>query len=810
MTCPGNGIYVLQGEMATLLTAMRRGARWSSHSHQDEEQDILIRSFTDLKDILNQIGDLRELDSSHFLGPFLEVIRSEETTGPVTSLALAAINKFLSYGLVDPTSKSVATTVDNIADAVTHARFVGTDQASDGVVLLKILQVLRTLILSPEGSMLTNESVCEIMLSCFRICFETRLSELLRRAAEHYLKDMVQLLFSRLPQFQEDLRAPSNIKKLKMRAGGLDSSRGKRKLRSSMRKLSKPSLKAEEGVVLDTKEKELATGGEVKFQTQDRDGLRVSSTVDVFEREWMNWEKNHQVEVLHLPSLKVLDELVELTLFLEMMSCYLPTHLALAGPEDHISLRGWRDFRFLLNVPSEDPTSPALEVSLSSHLRATHLATTPVTPAGNIVDMQGAIHQGTPLSGDEQGSPKSGDDPETLNLCESLQEGGEDAGTTHPSPTNVGKELVSAQESSVTDIKRCPTVSDDNPQALTEPQPVVEQECNVMELSQPKPSLVVTVEEEQSSVSSSRVGSVEDVSVATTEESKVVDTLEGHEYINPQGVRFSRDVGQDVFQPLVPYGVVCIRELLRFLISLCNPLDKQNTETMVHMGLTLLTVALEVGADSIGQYGSLLVLVRDEMCRNLFSLLNTERLSIFAADLQVSFLLFESLRTHLKFQLELYLTRLIDIVVSDSPKVGYELREIALESVVQLWRIPGLVTELYLNYDCDLYCPNLFEDLTKLLSKNAFPVSGLYNTHLLSLDALLTIIDSIESHCHSRILNNQGQDPPCLPCYSSPTLLPPPSCSPMTALPAELLLTEIPLFSPSPVQVFQAPNADLH
>jgi hypothetical protein len=32
--------------------------------------------------------------------------------------------------------------VENIADAVTHARFVGTDQASDGVVLMKILQVV--------------------------------------------------------------------------------------------------------------------------------------------------------------------------------------------------------------------------------------------------------------------------------------------------------------------------------------------------------------------------------------------------------------------------------------------------------------------------------------------------------------------------------------------------------------------------------------------------------------------------------------------------------------------------------------------
>jgi hypothetical protein len=32
--------------------------------------------------------------------------------------------------------------VENIADAVTHARFVGTDQASDGVVLMKILLVI--------------------------------------------------------------------------------------------------------------------------------------------------------------------------------------------------------------------------------------------------------------------------------------------------------------------------------------------------------------------------------------------------------------------------------------------------------------------------------------------------------------------------------------------------------------------------------------------------------------------------------------------------------------------------------------------
>lgn len=70
---------------------------------------------------------------------------------------------------------------------------------------------------------------------------------------------------------------------------------------------------------------------------------------------------------------------------------------------------------------------------------------------------------------------------------------------------------------------------------------------------------------------------------------------------------------------LLPYGLACIRELLRFLITLINPLDKQNTDAMIHMGLNLLTIALEVGADSIGKYDTLLEMVKDDLCRNLFS-----------------------------------------------------------------------------------------------------------------------------------------------------------------------------------------------
>ena len=44
--------------------------------------------------------DLSEIDANVYLGPFLEVIRSEDTAGPITGVALSSVNKFLCYGLI--------------------------------------------------------------------------------------------------------------------------------------------------------------------------------------------------------------------------------------------------------------------------------------------------------------------------------------------------------------------------------------------------------------------------------------------------------------------------------------------------------------------------------------------------------------------------------------------------------------------------------------------------------------------------------------------------------------------------------------
>jgi brefeldin A-resistance guanine nucleotide exchange factor 1 len=183
------------------------------------------------------------------------------------------------------------------------------------------------------------------------------------------------------------------------------------------------------------------------------------------------------------------------------------------------------------------------------------------------------------------------------------------------------------------------------------------------------------------------------------------------DYVNPRGVRFVQD-GPNAAN--IPYGLPCLRELLRFLISLINT---KNSESMITMGLNLITIGLESGVDHIASYQTLLAYIKDDLSKNLFNLLSTERLSIYASVLRVLFLLFESLRSHLKLQLEFIINKLTNIITSESNRISQEQREMTIDYLLQMLRIPGFAIEMYLNYDCSLNCSNLFEELTKLLSK---------------------------------------------------------------------------------------------
>ena len=67
---------------------------------------------------------------------------------------------------------------------------------------------------------------------------------------------------------------------------------------------------------------------------------------------------------------------------------------------------------------------------------------------------------------------------------------------------------------------------------------------------------------------------------------------------------------------------------------------------------------------------------------------------------------------------------------------------------------------MYLNYDCDCNASDLYEELIRQLAKNVNPVSGIFATHLLSLETLLIVVDSIEAHCLSRLTSQDATSDP--------------------------------------------------
>lgn len=144
---------------------------------------------------LSGVTDLSQVDIMILIDPFLEVIRSEETSGPITGVALSSVHKFLS-GVITPNLSNAARAMAQIAEAATHCRFEATDPDSDEVVLMRILQVLLACVRSPSGLLLTEDVVYEIVRTCFRMTVQPRLSELLRRCAESTLLEMVQILFT--------------------------------------------------------------------------------------------------------------------------------------------------------------------------------------------------------------------------------------------------------------------------------------------------------------------------------------------------------------------------------------------------------------------------------------------------------------------------------------------------------------------------------------------------------------------------------------------------------------------------------------
>ncbi|XP_031262323.1 ARF guanine-nucleotide exchange factor GNOM [Pistacia vera] len=220
---------MINSEVGAVLAVMRRNrnVRWGGQymSGDDQLEHSLIQSLKTLrKQIFSWQHPWHTINPAVYLQPFLEVIRSDETGAPITGIALSSVYKILTLDVIDPDTVNVEEAMHLVVDAVTSCRFEVTDPASEEVVLMKILQVLLACMKSKASVMLSNQHVCTIVNTCFRIVHQAgSKGELLQRIARHTMYELVRRIFSHLPDIDNTEHALVNgVAAVKQEIGGVD------------------------------------------------------------------------------------------------------------------------------------------------------------------------------------------------------------------------------------------------------------------------------------------------------------------------------------------------------------------------------------------------------------------------------------------------------------------------------------------------------------------------------------------------------------------------------------------------------------
>lgn len=98
---------------------------------------------------------------------------------------------------------------------------------------------------------------------------------------------------------------------------------------------------------------------------------------------------------------------------------------------------------------------------------------------------------------------------------------------------------------------------------------------------------------------------------------------------------------------------------------------------------------------------------------------------------------------YIRLQLESFFAFVL-FRVSAAPGATTQLQEVALEAIINFCRQPTFVAEVYVNYDCDPLCHNVFEEIGKLLCKQSFPVAApLTSLQIQAFEGLVIIIHNI-------------------------------------------------------------------
>ncbi|KAJ8546039.1 hypothetical protein K7X08_018622 [Anisodus acutangulus] len=217
-----------------------------------------------------------------------------------------------------------------------------------------------------------------------------------------------------------------------------------------------------------------------------------------------------------------------------------------------------------------------------------------------------------------------------------------------------------------------------------------------------------------------------------------------------------------------PYGVPCMVEIFHFLCSLLNVMEsieissRSNPiayeEDVPLFALGLINSAIELGGASFGNHPKLLALIQEELFHNLMRFGLSMSPLILSTVCSVVLNLYHHMRSKLKLQIEAFFSGVLLRIAQSKHGASYQLQEVAMETLVDFCRQHMFVVEMYANYDCDISCSNIFEELANLLSKSTFPVNSPVSAlNTLALEGLIAMIQGMAERIgQDSLISEQG------------------------------------------------------
>jgi hypothetical protein len=190
---------IVLAQLHNLTLALRSNAKFSSKTRfvqagRDPQHWLTLLVVKLRESLFSPLSQNASVSEHELLAPFCEVALSEETTEPITGVALAAFVTFLDLKCSFLTEESLV----RLSNCASNSRSEIADAQSHEAVLARILQVYVGCARHPAAAYLSEEHTVGMIQRAFVISSHGEPSELLRRTAEQAMNDIVTAVFYRV------------------------------------------------------------------------------------------------------------------------------------------------------------------------------------------------------------------------------------------------------------------------------------------------------------------------------------------------------------------------------------------------------------------------------------------------------------------------------------------------------------------------------------------------------------------------------------------------------------------------------------